>query len=383
MADKPKVLFYFLHLLGVGHVFRAKRLVEGMMRHGIGVDVIYGGQKLPNVTIDADSIHYLSPIRATDNSYETIHDANGQPLDKPFQDQRCREILKIFDELSPDIILTEAYPFGRRMVRHELQALLDASQIRSPRPLVVSSVRDILQERRKARRIEETCTIIDRYFDRILVHSDPEIIKLDATFPLADQIRDKIGYTGFVVPQPTEEQSVKTYDVLVSAGGGAFGGELMSVAMDAAHQRPDLNWCLSCGPNLPQAEFEQLLESCPSHVQLVRYLPNLSQHMKQAGLSISQCGYNTAMDALSAHGASGCRAIFVPYDTLGQSEQLRRAQLLEDAGYGVCVPQSVLTPQALLDAMDRAKNLPTVNHDIDFDGANNTALQLLDLLETR
>ncbi|MGI9364305.1 MAG: glycosyl transferase, partial [Rhizobiaceae bacterium] len=188
MADKPRVLFYFLHLLGVGHVFRATRLIEGLKRHGFCIDVIYGGQKLPNVTIDADSIHYLSPIRATDNSYETILDSNNKPLDRPFQDRRSREILKIFERLSPDIVLTEAYPFGRRMVRYELQALLEAARIRRPRPLVVSSVRDILQERRKAERIEETRTLINRYFDQILVHSDPEIIKLDATCPLVDQI---------------------------------------------------------------------------------------------------------------------------------------------------------------------------------------------------
>ncbi|MGI9363716.1 MAG: glycosyltransferase, partial [Rhizobiaceae bacterium] len=187
----------------------------------------------------------------------------------------------------------------------------------------------------------------------------------------------------FVVPQQSPEKSAQTYDVLVSAGGGAFGDELMLVAMDAAHQRLDLNWCLSTGPNLPQSTYEQLQESCPSHVELVRYLSNLSQHMKQAGLSISQCGYNTAMDALAAHGASGCRAVFVPYDTQGQTEQLRRAQLLDDAGYGVCVPQSVLTPNSLLEAMDRATDLLTLNHDIDFGGVDNTAIQLHTFLETR
>ena len=157
----------------------------------------------------------------------------------------------------------------------------------------------------------------------------------------------------------------------------------MSTAMDVAQQRPDLKWCMSTGPNLPSCEFEQLRRSCPPHVNLVRYLPNIIQHMKQARLSISQCGYNTAMDALAAQGASDCRAIFVPYDTEGQSEQLRRAELLDEAGYAVCLPQSVLTPEALLEAMDRAIKLPAVNHAIDFAGVENTALQLLALLETR
>jgi predicted glycosyltransferase len=383
MKARPRILFYFLHLLGVGHVYRAQRLIEGFSKHGFAVDVIYGGERLKDISFAAESVYYLSPIRAADNSYSTYLDAHDRPLERPFQDQRAREILAIFDTLDPDIVLTEAFPFGRRMVRHEMAALLEAVKLRQPRPLVVSSVRDILQERKKPGRLAETCDWIEQHFDHVLVHSDPHVIRLDSTFPLTDRIADKLSYTGFVIPPAEAVKTDSSFDVLVSAGGGAFGGDLMVGAMAAARQDPNRNWCLTTGPNLPEERFQELTSAQPSHVTVTRYFSNLAEQMKQSGVSISQCGYNTAMDALAAHRDSSCRAVFVPYDTEGQSEQLRRAQLLEESGYAVCLPQSQLTPQGLLEACDKARSLDRVAHAVNFDGVNESARLLLSFLEAR
>ena len=383
MDRKPRILFYFLHLLGVGHVYRAKRLIDGFERHGFAVDIIYGGQRLDEIEFACESIHYLSPIRAADNSYSTYLDADDQPLERPFQDLRARQIKAIFNKLKPDIVLTEAFPFGRRMVRYEMEALLQAVQERHPKPLVVSSVRDILQERKKPGRVEETCDLINRYFDRILVHSDASVIELDATFPLTHKIRDKLSYTGFVVPTASTETAITSFDVVVSAGGGAFGGDLIATAIRAAGQKPDWDWCLSTGPNLAADHFQELADQCPANVKLTRYIPSLAEQLKQARISISQCGYNTAMDALAAHRDSACRAVFVPYDTEGQSEQLRRAELLEQGGYAICLPQSQLTEESLLVACEQAITMKRVDHDINFDGVDNSAKLLLSWLEER
>jgi len=383
MSKPPRILFYFLHLLGVGHIYRAKRLIEGFHRNGMGVDVIYGGMPVADVTFEADSVHYLSPIRAADNAYSHYLDSTGNRLEKPFQMQRAEEITTIFDGLNPDLILTEAYPFGRRMVRHELAALLEAARQRRPAPLVVASVRDILQERKKPGRVEETCTVIDTYYDHILVHSDPKIIPLEATFPAAQKIADKIAYTGFVIPPTVESAVLPACDVVVSAGGGAFGGALMDIALSAAIDRPDLSWLLSTGPNLSERQFDALQARCPPHVQLVRYVANLAEQMKQSKVSVSQCGYNTAMDALAAHHQSPCRAVFVPYDIEGQSEQIRRSQLLEEAGFAINLPQSKLTSQSLNRAIDQAMLLPQVDLNVDFDGVENSARLLREWLEAR
>lgn len=383
MSQPPRVLFYFLHLLGVGHVFRAKRLIEGFHAAGIATDVIYGGFPVPEMEFKAECVTYLPPIKAADNTYASYIDDQGNALTPAYMEMRKQAVLESFSKLSPDLILTEAYPFGRRMVRHEIKALMETAQTRPNKPIIVSSVRDILQEKRKPERLEETCEVIDAHFDHILVHSDPNIIRLDDTFSLASKIADKLHYTGFVLPSHASTGKVEPYDVIVSAGGGAFGGDMMKTAMDAAHLRPDWKWCLSTGPNLDAATVNHLQQNKPDHVTLTSSLDDLSAHMKHAKISVSQCGYNTAMDVLSAHQESKCRAVFVPYDTEGQTEQLRRAQLLEKAGYAINLPQSVLTSDALLNAMDKAGALPRVQHKADFNGVTNTAQIVKSWIEQR
>ncbi len=374
MAESPRILFYFLHLLGVGHVFRAKRLIEGFHNAGMKTDVIYGGAPVPGVSFQADSVHYLPPIRAADSAYSNYLDANDEPLEKPFLERRKQSLLEVFETLSPDLILIEAFPFGRRIVRHELGALFDQAATREKKPLIVTSVRDILQERKKPGRNEETRDWITNAFDHVLVHSDPDIIRLDDTFPFAREIDNKLSYTGFVLPNKEPDQNeVETFDVIVSAGGGAFGGELMQTALAVANERVDMSWCLTTGPNLPDNERELLASCAVKHIAVRTSLKNLSGHMGKARLSISQCGYNTAMDVLAAHRDSRCRAIFVPYDTTGQTEQLKRSELLEKAGYSINLPQSTLTTENLNSAIDKALALPRSSHEVDFDGVENSA----------
>lgn len=382
MADrKPRLLFYVLHLLGVGHVYRAKRLIEAFDKEGLVVDIVYGGMPLEDMSFAAESIHYLPPIRAEDATYKRYLDTSGKELSVEYLEKRKAVLLHTLANLEPDAILTEAFPFGRRVIRGEMDALFKAAAERVRPPLIVSSVRDILQEKRKPGRSEEARDWVQDRFDRVLVHSDPNIIRLNATFPLAHEIGNKLAYTGFVVPPSGESESVASFDIIVSAGGGGFGAQLMQTALLLANEDVDRRWCLATGPNLDIGTARELRNNAAPNVTIVEHLDNLSEHMKRAKISISQCGYNTAMDALAAHEASDCRVVFVPHDTTGQTEQLRRAQLLAQTGYAVCLPESGLSADRLNNAIERAGVLPKVDRKIEFDGAANSAKLLRKWIE--
>ncbi len=381
---KPRVLFYFLHLLGVGHVYRAKRLIEGFVREGIEVDVIYGGEQIGE-TFEAASIHYLPSIRAEDATYKRYLDADGELLGEAFMGKRKDNLLTQFAKLQPDLILIEAFPFGRRMVRHEIGAMLNAARARPAPPLVVSSVRDILQERKKPGRVEESLDWIEQYFDHVLAHSDPNLIKLEETFPAAAKIADKVSYTGFVVPSLKESNDIQPYDFIATAGGGGFGGPLMETVVELAglDPFPGAIWCVATGPHMSPELVAQLRTKAPANLTIVERLDNLASHLAKAKISISQCGYNTAMDVLRVHQESDCRAVFVPYDVEGQSEQARRAGLLAKAGYAINVPQSMLTVDRLATAIGHAAELPKADHRIDFDGVKNAAKLVRSWIEKR
>ena len=63
-------------------------------------------------------------------------------------------------------------------------------------------------------------------------------------------------------------------------------------------------------------------------MELLRSVPDLAAELSQARASISQCGYNTALDLVR----TGVPALVVPYATPEEDEQTRRARRLEQLG---------------------------------------------------
>lgn len=380
-----KVFFHFLHLLGVGHVFRAKRLIDAMTKVGLSVDAVDGG---PPVDIDlgAHRLTRLPAIKAASADYAEMVTGEGDALTPDYLKKRTEDLLDAFRKSQPDLILIEAFPFGRRVVRGELLALIDAAKQMDTPPLIVSSVRDILQEGRKPGRVEEARDWVIHHFDHVLVHSDPSIIGLGATFQESAAISDQLNYTGFVVPPiGTAPPDIPERDVVVTAGGGGFGEQLMRTALEVALSEGERgrSWCLSTGPKLSDQAFLELGKKAAGRVEITRRLDGLAHHLARAGLSISQCGYNTAMDVLAAHQSGGTRAVFVPYDTQGQTEQKRRAALLDQAGYAIALPQSRATAETLASAVARARNLPPVDRAVDFSGAATSARLIAGWIEAR
>jgi len=104
--------------------------------------------------------------------------------------------------ITPDVLIVETFPFGRRVMRFELLPLLEAARAMRPKPLIACSVRDILQERGKPGRAEETVDTIGKYYDLVTVHGDPKFASFGETFPLADGLAKQISYTGLVSGPP-------------------------------------------------------------------------------------------------------------------------------------------------------------------------------------
>ena len=67
-------------------------------------------------------------------------------------------------------------------------------QIRS-----VCSLRDILVEKKDPTAYEErVIRRLNRHFDALLIHSDPEILRLEETFSRVADINIPVAYTGFI-----------------------------------------------------------------------------------------------------------------------------------------------------------------------------------------
>lgn len=344
------VLFYVQHLLGIGHLARASRIAAALSGRGMAVTLVTGGLPVKGFPGPGFAHVELPPLAVGDSGFSGLVDATGRPADAAYLDARRDLLLKAFHDTAPDVVITEAFPFGRRQMRFELLPLLDAIAARRPRPVLVASLRDILQERSKPERDEETAKLVLDHYDRVLVHGDPTFAALADTFPLAGCIAHKVSHTGLVAP-PRPEPSPERYDVVVSAGGGAVGAELVAAAIAAARLRPDLaRWLVITGPNLPQADFDRLAVAAPPGVTLCRFRSDFASLLASTRLSVSQAGYNTVADILQA----GCRALLVPFAAGGETEQTTRARKLEQSGRAVMLAEADLDGPAMAAAIGRA-----------------------------
>ncbi|WP_108722641.1 glycosyltransferase family protein [Agrobacterium rubi] len=376
----PRVFFYVQHLLGIGHIARASRVARALVADGFDVTLVTGGKPVPGFPGEGIRHIELPPIAVSDGNFSGLVDATGQPVDDTFKDDRTSMLLGAYHGARPDIVIIEAFPFGRRQVRFELLPLLDAIERSIERPLVMTSLRDILQERAKPGRDEETIALVKKHFDTVLVHGDPNFVRLEETFPLADQISQRIVYTGLVAaakPEPPQER----FDVVVSAGGGAVGATLIRAALEAAPKLDHVkSWCLITGPNMPKADFDAISEQAGDGISVFRFRKDFASLLSGARLSISQAGYNTVCDILQAK----CRSLLIPFAASGETEQGARASRLAKLGVAHVLEESAISPQSMAEAINVALNLPEPDKiDLDLDGAAGTARILRRFYEER
>jgi predicted glycosyltransferase len=367
-----RILFYVQHLQGVGHVFRAARIVRALVAGGLDADVAYGGEPIGGFDIPGARIHYLPPVRAGGEVFNRLEDSEGNPIDDTYKERRRAMLLSLFDRAAPDIVITEAFPFGRRQMRFELLPLLERAKARPNRPLIVGSVRDILQENAKAYKDRETVELLKAHFDHVLVHADPNLVRLERTFPLTGEISDKLLYTGIVAPEPCPPAADRQFDVVVSVGGGALGHRLLmaSAQAKAISSLRNARWLIVTGIKFSAEHRAELNTYIDGGVTVEAFLPNLQAILAGAQLSISRVGYNTIADIYRA----GCRAIVVPFSDGIETEQIRRAELLAERGLAETIGHENETPEAVAAAIDRAMARPAPNRSsLNLDGARNSA----------
>jgi predicted glycosyltransferase len=380
IVSGPRILFYVQHLLGIGHLARASRVAGALADDRFAVTVVTGGTPVPGFPGPGVETVVLPVIAASDQGFSELTDASGKPVDDAYKSVRRDLLIETLASVKPDIVVIEAYPFGRRQMRFELLPLIDAIAAMRPKPALVTSVRDILQERVKAGRNEETVDLVNRHFDLVMVHGDPDFATLGDTFPLAASITAEIAYTGLVAA-PRPASSPERYEVLVSVGGGAAGRLLVDAAVDAAARlAAGKRWCLITGPNLPQADFDAASAKAPECLEIVRFRKDFPALLAAAELSVSQAGYNTVCDVLQA----GCRSILVPFAAGGETEQTVRATRLERLGLALALPEDTLSPSSLGAAIEQRLAMPKPgSHRLDLDGARKSAQVLRALLQRR
>ncbi|MBG1242413.1 glycosyltransferase family protein [Nostoc sp. NZL] len=339
-----RLMFYCQHILGMGHLVRSREIVRGLTKD-FQICFINGGEIIQGFEIPAGVEVINLPAIKTDAEFTEL-----QVVDDAFSLTEVKEIrknrlLEIFDQFQPDILIVELFPFGRRRFSFELIPLLERAKSNRSSTKVVSSLRDIVvaKPEKQAKHEEKVCNLINKYFDMLLVHGDPGLVPLEATFSRVNDLNCQVYYTGYVVQEvpinpilTDEDREIISSDkplILVSVGGGRFGHELLESVVETAPFLEKVlphNIQVFTGPFIPDSKFHELqtMARHSKNLHIRRYTPYLLNYMKKADLSINMSGYNTTMNVLT----TGVRAMILPFTGNQDREQTIRAEKLSNLG---------------------------------------------------
>ena len=361
-----KVMIAVTHLLGTGHLARALTLGRAFAARGHVVQIASGGLPAPQLDHAGITLHQLPPLRSDGVNFTALLDATGAAATPAYLAARQQALCAALTGLAPDILITELFPFGRRVLSAEFIALLDTAQALPRPPVLLSSIRDILAPPSKPERAQRTEEIVTRRYDAVLVHSDPQAAPLERSWPVSERLAPLLRYTGYVAPPaPVPHPGrVGADEILVSAGGGSVGRALFETAAAAARQRPETRWRILVGGQDAATTIQSLPRGDNTVIEPAR--PDFRQMLPRAAASVSMCGYNTALDLVQA----GTPAVFVPFDAGGEVEQGLRAGALSALPGIRVLPAAELTPEALNNALAAVlADPPRPTGGLKFDGA--------------
>jgi len=379
-----RVMVVVTHLLGAGHLRRALNLAQAFARAQHDVTLVTGGMPITQFPAGNIAMVQLPPVRSDGVNFRRLLGSGEDEVTEDYLADRQKLLVDTALNTRPEIIITELFPFGRRILRSEFSALLQTVSSLPQRPVVLGSVRDILSAPSTTAKALESEQIVHSFYDAILVHSDEATTPLNLSWPVSAELSEKLRYTGYVsqrVPESTSTTAEST-DVIVSAGGGSVGIHLFETAISAAATLNELNWRILVGGVNAADEVGRLqtLVSASSRVVIELVRQDFRQLLIQAQCSISMCGYNTAIDLLQ----TGTPGVLIPFDEGGESEQRLRAQSLSHRAAFEHLPAGDLSPQTLVQAVQAVRLAGRFTPAITgFDGADESVRIATSLARSR
>lgn len=372
-----RIIFYCQYSWGMGHLVRSLEFARALSDHD--VTLMVGGQE---VDMDLPShVRLLRlPVLYMDEKFtRLIPGTPGLSVDQ-IRHERKKTIYSLMEKHQPDLFIVELYPFGRSMFGFELEPLLaDIREGRLGQVRAVCSLRDILVEKKDPCVYEErVIQKLNRHFDALLVHSDPEILRLEETFSRVADINIPVVYTGFIT-QKTDaangrrlrrELALSSAQKLVvaSAGGGRSGYRLLTSVIDACEllrDRLPIRLEVFAGPFLEKEKFKNLTARTSAGFRIRRYTKRFLDYLYAADLSVSLAGYNTCMNLL----VTRVPALVYPYAR--QQEQPLRANKIKTLLPMKMLNSADIQPVPLSNHMDQLLHHPGIKDapSVDLDGA--------------
>jgi len=384
---KPKIVIHCQYVYGIGHLVRTLELSRSLS-NSFQVFIINGGETVPNFYLP-DHVNFIQ-LPAI---YKEEHSNSLSPVDSSSSIEHCFQIRKIIidqriEEIKPDILITEHFPFGL-LFENEVTFLISKVKLINPLSKVVSSVRDIIESNGGGRNDEYIAELINKLYDLVLVHGDVNCAHLKHSFSQLNKISVPIHHTGYIVRSIPNivKADIKYPIILASIAGGRLGNELLEAVIDShllVKEKLKHKLILFSGAfqnelkehekTIIELNSEDIKYFCFDGTMYLNYL-------SQADLVISLGGYNSIIESVSA---KKTMLVYQRGFSGGNEEQDIRIKLFEDFGCLQILKNTDLNINALSEIIINVINnrqFPNLN--LNLNGAQNSTDLIIDLINTQ
>ena len=213
-----KIIQYCQHVLGIGHLFRSLEISRALSNHEV---ILVSGGPPVETNLPRNVTEFRLPELQMNREFQGLHSTERPDGIDQVKEERQKRLFALMAAEKPDVFLIELYPFGRKAFRFELDPVLQAvDDRRLSCGSVVCSVRDILVEKENRDKHElRAVKTLNRYFNAVLVHADPQLVKISETFDHFNQIAIPVEYTGYIAPKPAADAGKMIRQQLKIGGG--------------------------------------------------------------------------------------------------------------------------------------------------------------------
>jgi len=358
--DGVRVLIYSHDTFGLGHLRRCRTIAHALVEKykGLSVLILSGSPIIGSFDFRArvDFVRIPGVIKLYNGEYTSL----GLHLDlSQTMAIRASIIRHTAEMFAPDLFIVDKEPLG---LRGELQETL--SIMKSRGTTLVLGLRDIMDEPTLLRRewkSRNLLPVLEDIYDEIWVYGHDGFWDPLAEMDVPASVREKMIYTGYLrrtVPKVTKLPPAVDLEnpyLLVTAGGGGDGDQMMDWVLRAYETRADLmRAVLVLGPFMrPEMQTEVRDRASElDNVEVLTFETHLELMMEKAAGVVAMGGYNTFCEILSLDKP----ALIMPR-VAPRKEQLVRAE--RAAALGVARMFDPSAPDSTLEAfVDALQALP-------------------------
>jgi predicted glycosyltransferase len=373
----PKVLIHCQYVYGLGHLIRALQLAKGLV-NDFEVYLLSGGEAVDGISID-NEINFIQ----LDALYKEEDSNKLSSVDDSLTTEEClvnreKVINSLIKDIRPDVVLTEHFPFGF-LFEKEVLNLISKAKSANNQVKIISSVRDIIESKRGCESDQKIVTFLNEYYDLLLVHGDENIIQLETSFSLSNEVNIPQISTGYVVDNSLKKDLNRKETVVVSVAGGRVGRELKGAVIDAFKSiQNEVNHKLLVFDGAFSNDAEQ--SNVEDEIQYFKFDRSVFlKELSQSDVSISLGGYNTTVESLYV----GNKVLIYNREFLGQNfEQEIRISSLDELGFIKSLEAKHLEQNKLADILLETIRSQSKSYidDVNFEGVKRSVQEIKQLI---